>query len=227
MLRTQKTFVGDGRQAVKKSHYFPFFNVNGLSFEKILDLWPKTRSSNPVSKILRPMFEHKNIHKILGSQLAVLTLITGATSVPVSALGVIPAGATYSNSIEVTVQTNKTVVYPLAHPLGMSQGFSVFHQAVDIRAPLGSDIYPVASGKVTLVAMARTGYGHRVEVTHSDGKMSLYAHMGKIYVEEGEEITTATTLGQVGMTGHTTGPHLHLEVMENGKKTNPLNMISK
>src|SRR5687767_742370 len=120
MLRTQKNFSP--------------LNFDGLSFEKILSLLPKTRNSNLVSKILRPVFENKNIHKILGTNLAALTLFTGVTSIPVSALGVIPATGLYSNTIDVAVQTNKTVVYPLANPLGMSQRFHAFHPGVDLRA---------------------------------------------------------------------------------------------
>lgn len=226
MIRTQKQ-KGDRRQAVEKTHNSPLFNIRtGLNLEKILSILPKTRSSNPVSKILRPVFEHKNIHKILGTNLAALTLAAGASSIPTSALGVIPDVA-YSNSIEVSVQTNKTVTYPIANTLGVSQGYNVFHPGMDIRAPLGSEIYSIAPGKVSLVALGKYGYGHYVEVIHGDGKMSLYAHMGKIYVEEGDEVTTATTLGQVGMTGRTTGPHLHLEITDQGKKINPMKVISR
>ncbi len=211
--------------------FSPLFNIRtGLNLEKFLSIWPKTRSSNPISTLLRPVFEHKNIRKALGKNLAALTLLTGAlSSLSASALGVIPnsGGVIYANSIEVQVQTNNSVTYPLAKPLGISQGFNVFHPGVDIRAPLGSEIYPIAPGKVSLVAVSKYGYGHYVEVTHSDGSVSLYAHMGKIYVEEGDEVTTATALGEVGLTGHTTGPHLHLEISRNGKKINPMTVISK
>ena len=117
------------------------FGLNGFKLESLIGLIPKTRTSNPISKILRPLFENRNINKILGTNLAILTLVTGATSIPVSALGVIPADV-FANTIEVTVQTNKTVAYPLENPLGMSQGYHVFHPGVDIRAPLGSEIYP-------------------------------------------------------------------------------------
>lgn len=186
------------------------------------------RNIGRIPKILRPVFVNKNINKILGTNLAALTLATGVTSIPVNALGVIPADTiAYTNNVEVKVTTDKTVVYPLAEPLGMSQGYHMFHPGVDIRAPLGSAIYPIAPGKVTLVARGRFGYGHYVEVTHEDNKVSLYAHMGKIYVEEGDIVTSATTLGEVGVTGRTTGPHLHLEVRQNGKNTNPLVVISK
>ncbi len=203
------------------------FGLNGFKLESLSGLIPKTRTSNPISKILRPLFENRNINKILGTNLAVLTLVTGASSIPVSALGVIPAQAVYANTIEVEVQTNKTVAYPLEKPLGMSQGYNVFHPGVDIRAPLGSEIYPIAPGEVTLVAAGRYGYGHYVEVTHAENKVSLYAHMGKIFVEEGDTVTPATALGEVGLTGRTTGPHLHLEIAQNGKKINPLTVISK
>lgn len=227
-MRRKQDATGSKRHAAEHLSALPLFDFqHGLRLERLLDLIPKTRTSNPVSKILRPIFEHKNLNKLLGTNLAALTLMTGATSIPVSALGVIPGNGLYANSIEVVVETNHSITYPLAKPLGVSQGFSVFHPGMDIRAPLGTEIYPVISGKVSLVARSKYGYGHYVEVTHSDGKVSLYAHMGKIYVEEGDEVTTASALGQVGMTGRTTGPHLHLEIMNQGKKINPMNVIAK
>jgi murein DD-endopeptidase MepM/ murein hydrolase activator NlpD len=60
-----------------------------------------------------------------------------------------------------------------------------------------------------------------VEVDHGNGYKSVYGHMGKIYVNKGQEVTTDELLGEVGMTGHTTGPHTHLELAYNGQKIDP------
>lgn len=194
--------------------------------ERVLSWIPKTRTSNPLSKLLRPVFERRGtVHKALGTQFAALIVAIGALSLPTSTLGVVAVDASQFGQIDVPVVTNKTITYPVAEALGISQGFSIFHPGVDIRSPLGTAIYPIAAGKVSLVMVERGGYGRHVEVTHENGTVSLYAHMGKIFVEEGDLVTTSTTLGEVGITGHTTGPHLHLEIHKDGKTINPLSVI--
>jgi murein DD-endopeptidase MepM/ murein hydrolase activator NlpD len=65
------------------------------------------------------------------------------------------------------------------------------------------------------------GYGRRVVIAHDDGFESLYAHMGKISVEEGQKVTRQTKLGEVGLTGFTTGPHIHFELHRDGAAVNP------
>jgi murein DD-endopeptidase MepM/ murein hydrolase activator NlpD len=60
------------------------------------------------------------------------------------------------------------------------------------------------------------GYGNMVEVRHSDGSMTRYAHMNAIYVQEGQQVGQADQIGEMGSTGYSTGPHLHFEVHPNG-----------
>ena len=65
------------------------------------------------------------------------------------------------------------------------------------------------------------GKGNIVIVDHGDGLKSLYAHMGNIYVSVGNEVNPETPLGTVGMTGRTTGPHVHLEIYDKDVAVNP------
>jgi murein DD-endopeptidase MepM/ murein hydrolase activator NlpD len=192
---------------------------------------PKNKS-NIISARLRPLFEHQSAKNILGLPLLILTLLSGALNTPLLlAMGVVPANieAYYQpyERIETNMITKPAINYPVANALGVSQGFHVFHPGVDIRAPLGSDIKPIADGVVTKVAFETFGYGHRVEVTHENGAESLYAHMDKVLVSVGDKVTTNDTVGTVGLTGHTTGPHLHLEIRKEGRVINPVTYLAR
>jgi murein DD-endopeptidase MepM/ murein hydrolase activator NlpD len=192
----------------------------------------KQAQSNLLSTWLRPVFEHQQAKNILGFPLLVLTVLSGALNAPLlTAMGFIPANldAAYQpyESLGNDIVTKPAVVYPVAEAIGISQGYHVFHPAIDIRAPLGSEIRPVAAGVITLVEREKYGYGNYVEVDHENGYTSLYAHMDTIGVESGQKVTTETVLGTVGLTGHTTGPHLHLEVRYNGRYINPLVYLAR
>ncbi|KKT55215.1 MAG: Peptidase M23/M37 [Candidatus Collierbacteria bacterium GW2011_GWB1_45_35] len=71
------------------------------------------------------------------------------------------------------------------------------------------------------MSVTKTGYGRSVVLDHGNGLQTRYAHMGKIFVEEGERVTPAMPVGEVGITGKTTGPHLHLEVIKKNRTVNP------
>ena len=88
------------------------------------------------------------------------------------------------------------------------------HNGVDLAAPVGTPIMASASGKVII---SRTGgynggYGTYVVISHSNGTQTLYAHMSDNYVTVGESVSQGQTIGEIGMTGRTTGPHIHFEV---------------
>ena len=159
--------------------------------------------------------------------MAALTVLTGASSLPVSALGVLPVQPEgFETQIEVDVKTVPVIAYPVPEAIGVSQGYFALPPGLDIPAPLGSPVLAIAPGRVSLVANERYGYGRRVEIDHEDGRVSLYAHLSKIEVYEGDLVTAETEIGQIGLTGRTTGPHLHLEVRVNGRTVNPLVALS-
>lgn len=153
-----------------------------------------------------------------------MSVAVSALSVPTSALGVVWPWQTLAaeNQIEIDVNTKESATQPVPETIGISQGYNLLHPGLDIRAALGSEIYPIKEGVVKQVSFSRFGYGRWVVVAHNDGDESLYAHMGKVFVEEGELVSVGTALGEVGLTGRTTGPHLHLEVVHKGRKVNPL-----
>lgn len=110
----------------------------------------------------------------------------------------------------------------LPHPGYLSTKFSRFHPGVDIAASLGMPIHPVTSGTIESISSGFWGYGNHIIISHPNGFKSLYGHLGKIFAKIGQEVTTDTILGEVGMTGLSSGPHTHLEITNNGKYINPL-----
>ncbi|MEK7457914.1 MAG: M23 family metallopeptidase [Patescibacteria group bacterium] len=105
---------------------------------------------------------------------------------------------------------------------GLSQKFTRFHPGYDIRATFGSEIYPVRSGTVVNVEFEKGGYGRYVLIEHENGIQTLYAHMSKTTMKVGDKVDTSDVIGYVGLTGHSTGPHVHFEVrVTGGKRVNP------
>lgn len=172
---------------------------------------------NMLKPFLRRVFEHKNLKKALGGNLA-LMLVLGSF-VPNSVIPV-EAELTVIHEASGPMTTPKTVQYPLENYL-ITQGYSLFHPGIDLAAPFGTDTYPVKDGVVQDVSFSRYAYGNAVLVDHGDKINSLYAHLSKITVTPGQKITTLTKLGEIGRTGHATGPHLHLEIRKTGAPINP------
>ncbi|TSC66471.1 MAG: Peptidase M23 [Microgenomates group bacterium Gr01-1014_80] len=113
----------------------------------------------------------------------------------------------------------------LPHPGYLSTRFSRWHPGIDLATGLGMPVHPVAEGIIEEVNFGIFGYGNDVIVSHPKGLKSLYGHMGRIYVKKGQSITSQDTLGTVGLTGFTSGPHTHLEIYRDGKTINPLTVL--
>lgn len=107
----------------------------------------------------------------------------------------------------------------------ISTYFSSLHPGVDIATDLGTKIHPIASGIVEDVLYTRTDYGTHVIISHGNGVRSLYAHMGDVFVKKGQAVDVLSDLGTVGLTGHTSGPHTHLEIMDNNVYLDPAIVI--
>lgn len=100
---------------------------------------------------------------------------------------------------------------------------STNHKGTDIgRVGYTSKIYAAKAGTV-IVSQYSNSYGHYVVVSHGAGNTTLYAHMSSRKVSVGQYVNQGDVLGITGSTGHSTGPHLHFEVTENGVRVNPLN----
>ena len=99
-------------------------------------------------------------------------------------------------------------------------GAAAMHKGLDFRGPKGAPIYAAANGRVSFVGR-KSGYGNVVEITHGNGLMTRYAHMSAFRAKLGQAVEAGQTIGAIGSTGRSTGPHLHFEVRINNRAVNP------
>ncbi|QZD96566.1 M23 family metallopeptidase [Qipengyuania gelatinilytica] len=97
---------------------------------------------------------------------------------------------------------------------------AAMHKGLDFRGATGTPIYAAAKGRVSFVGW-KGGYGKTVEITHGNGLMTRYAHMSRFNAKVGDRVAPGETIGAIGSTGRSTGPHLHFEVRINGRAVNP------
>lgn len=123
----------------------------------------------------------------------------GATSVPATGGGVWPT-------------VNRRVN---CHYMGYSG-----HTGIDLGGAVGTAIYAYKSGTVTFAGWG-SGYGLHIKIDHGDGMTTYYAHCSELFASVGQQVTEGQMIAKIGMTGYTTGPHLHFEVRLNGVPVNP------
>lgn len=99
------------------------------------------------------------------------------------------------------------------------------HKGIDIGAPTGAKIIASNEGKVVTSSYQASGYGNYVIINHGGGYMTVYGHMSKRLVAVGQYVAKGQTIGKVGSTGRSTGPHLHFEIRVNGSAVNPRNYV--
>ena len=105
-------------------------------------------------------------------------------------------------------------------------GKRTWHDGVDLAGKEGSDIISVAGGVVTW-AGDRYGYGNLVEIDHGDGLVTRYGHCKTIQVEVGDVVQKGQVVALMGSTGRSTGPHVHFEVLHNGRSKDPVKYIAR
>jgi murein DD-endopeptidase MepM/ murein hydrolase activator NlpD len=99
------------------------------------------------------------------------------------------------------------------------------HRGVDFAGKRGTPILAVADGLV-IASETRSGYGRLVEIRHGDGLVTRYAHNAKNLVQVGDLVKQGQTIATLGSSGRTTGPHLHFEVLKDGKQVDPLTYVA-
>lgn len=110
----------------------------------------------------------------------------------------------------------------------ITQYFGLRHTGLDIAGPVGTPIYAIKAGTViTSQCGYNGGYGCYIKVDHGGGIVSWYGHASKMFVEVGDAVSQGQTIALIGLTGRTTGPHVHFEIRVNNKYQNPLSYVRK
>ncbi len=134
-----------------------------------------------------------------------------------------------------SIVSTGTYIWPLpGYRPGSAYGWRIhpiwgdrrFHAGEDIGAPMGTSILAADSGIATVIPDNGNGYGNYIIINHGGGRTTLYAHMSGFAVSNGATVTQGQTIGYVGSTGNSTGPHLHFEVRVNGATTDPKGYFS-
>lgn len=200
-----------------------------MFFKQIKNLLPKKGMDGDAPKT--STFQHQLSRSRGSRKLTILPKITLGALAVLYFLGYQPTLAIppIQQKITLAVATQQQNIntaalaqaFILPHPGYISTHFSPGHPGIDLATGLGMPIHPIADGKVVEVIYGFTGLGHHVIVEHAQGYRSTYGHMGRIFVHVGDTVTQASILGEVGLTGHTTGPHTHLEITKDGTYIDP------
>jgi murein DD-endopeptidase MepM/ murein hydrolase activator NlpD len=105
-------------------------------------------------------------------------------------------------------------------------GEEAIHKGVDFAGNLGDEVVAVAAGVVTWAGV-RAGYGKLIEISHGNGYTTRYAHNQRTLVAVGDTVTRGEPIALMGSSGRSTGPHVHFEVLRNGRQVNPLTFIGR
>ena len=101
-----------------------------------------------------------------------------------------------------------------------------FHKGLDFAGKKGADVLAVGDGVVSWSGK-RSGYGNLIEINHGNGYVTRYGHNQRHLVEVGDTVKKGQQVAMMGSTGRSTGPHVHFEVLHNGKRVNPAKYMGK
>ncbi|WP_052667279.1 murein hydrolase activator EnvC family protein [Nitriliruptor alkaliphilus] len=137
------------------------------------------------------------------------------------------AAAPSGGSAQVSAPSSSGFAWPLCAPVTSEYGprWGRMHQGIDQGARTGT---PIGASKAGTVIFAgwQGGYGNLVLIDHHDGVVTAYAHQSSMAVSRGQSVSQGSTIGYVGNTGNSTGPHLHFETRVNGSAVNPRQYLS-
>ena len=109
----------------------------------------------------------------------------------------------------------------------LTQGYGPDHRAIDVAAPAGTLVTAADRGRVIRAGWSDLGYGNLVIIDHNIDYVTVYAHLSKVLVQEGEIVAQGQPIGLVGSTGNSTGPHLHFEIRDFGRRVDPIDLLAR
>jgi murein DD-endopeptidase MepM/ murein hydrolase activator NlpD len=147
-----------------------------------------------------------------------------ATPLAAPSTGVGSTNQSAGTTTRVAAPTTAALVWPVVGGT-ISQYFHAGHLALDIAAPYGNTVVAAQSGTVTSAGWRNNGGGNVISIDHGNGMITVYNHLGSIWVSPGQYVSAGQGIGGVGCTGICTGPHVHFEVIVNGVIDNPLRYL--
>jgi hypothetical protein len=177
---------------------YSVINNDGLTKETMKKMWGLQRRALSLSVLLDEMEHH--LMKTPADSLLMLPLIQ-----PVENKGLTRIGASLGKHMHPFYKLLKE------------------HNGVDFIAGLGTNVYATANGIVRDVFRLKRGHGHKVEIDHGNGYITVYAHLSDILVKPLQSVKRGQVIAKVGNTGSSVVPHLHYEVLKNGQYMDPLN----
>ncbi len=140
--------------------------------------------------------------------------------VPGGSIPIVVKKVTYRSSVPTgSARGTTNFIWPVAACI--TQVFWARHPGMDLAAPKGTPIYAADSGYTEVVGWDNTGYGNMILLNHGNGYVTRYGHLSAFNVEPGQSVRKGDMIGRVGSTGHSTGPHLHFEIIFQGVRRNP------
>ncbi len=131
-------------------------------------------------------------------------------------------------------EIDATIVWPVLGVITLefaqSSSYQIFHTGIDIanaQGRVGDQITPMMDGTITYAGEISWGYGKHIIVDHGDNITTVYAHLDRIFVYKGQTVKVGDTIGHMGSTGWSTGPHLHFETRVFGIPVNPMAFLGK
>ena len=167
------------------------------------------------------IFNKQTFSRVFGMQMAGMAMALSIVTYPTHAFDYNLTTEGQRESQDLVVTTSTQYQFPVSQTLGMSQGYHALHAGIDLRAPRGTAILAMDGGVVIEVEKMLVGYGHFVRIAHQGTLSTLYAHLDQVCVKPGEKVERGQQIGTVGMSGWSTGPHLHFEVYDGNKAMNP------
>jgi len=146
---------------------------------------------------------------------------------PLAAPNTVSVGSTSTSTgttTRVAAPAGAALLWPVVGGT-ISQYFHAGHLALDIAAPYGNTVVAAQAGTVTSAGWRNNGGGNVISIDHGNGMVTVYNHLGSIWVSPGQSVSAGQGIGGVGCTGICTGPHVHFEVIVNGIIDNPLRYL--
>lgn len=161
-----------------------------------------------------------------GKRAGAAFILAAVLAVPAGALQLAYAQAASGATPFMTLPLHGRITAPYGEMRDPFNGKTRFHEGVDIAAKTGTAVVAPAAGRVVQVVRNDPMHGNVIEIDHGNGLITRYTHLQSIAVAKGEQVVAGQRIARVGSTGRSTGPHLHLQVLSNGKSINPATVFA-